>query len=142
MTAAELATSIAERLGADRLSQPLIRELQRDLGLLYYLLEPKLGWAAGTAPVRGSPICAVPGCKTDWRSGLLNYARPGNDPVWYCLEHGMPAEVGGHSVPGTLPDPAVAFALAKEMSGRWNARLALLEARAEAQPQQQPELAL
>ncbi len=100
----------------------------RDLvNLFEYLLRPREGWTT-TPYQRVNPICAEPGCKSDWRVGLINYAGAEYDPVWYCMKHQRPSssidpETGAtrmHHVAGSpLPlDPRLADAT--DMAHRWN----------------------
>ncbi len=90
-----------------------------DLDLLLFLSTPREGWKLSAPPTIHSPICAEPGCKAGWREGLINYAQPENDPVWYCKRHAFEPEVGGHAPAGTLPPVKALHDKAVEMAGRW-----------------------
>lgn len=110
-----------------------VETTQRDLNLLLYIIRGNQGWAPSASPVIGSPICSEPGCKAGWREGLINYAQPENDPVWYCIKHGRLPTVatmndkgelqsgGGHRPPGSPPELKSLHARAVEMVGRWTA---------------------
>jgi len=93
----------------------------RDLSLLLYLSEPQQGWEASPAPAVNSPICAQPSCKAGWREGLINYAHPDNDPVWFCRQHAIKIQAGGHAPPGTLLPPKLLHDKSIDMAKRWTA---------------------
>lgn len=107
-----------------------IEKLRWDLDLLEYQLQPKPGWSPREAPQVRSPVCAAPGCKAGWKQGLVNQAGPWNDPVWYCQEHEPAYRANGVSAPPASPIPAgPMLQKAREMSKRWPAFLAKLEAK-------------
>lgn len=79
-----------DQLRLEDLSQEVIEDLRDDLVLLEYLIQPRRGisLAPPTLPEIGAPVCSAAGCKAGWREGLVNFASPDRDPVWYCLLHG------------------------------------------------------
>lgn len=104
-----------------------IEDTKRQVNLLLYLSSPRQGWTVSPAPNIHAPICAAPSCKAGWREGLINFAAPENDPVWYCIKHGVIE--GGHTPPGSLPDQKVIAKTAADMLKKWAAFNVALEER-------------
>lgn len=108
-----------------------INELRWLLDLLEYQVTPKSGWISSESPQISSPVCAHPGCKANWRNGLVNQAAPWNDPVWFCQEHIPDYKVNGVSaLPGSQQPPELLLAKAEEMAGRWQQFLQRLQGEA------------
>lgn len=114
--------------------------LHFDLDLLEYMITAKSGWEVSPGPAIGNPICSEPGCKADWRAGLLNHAAAGFDPVWYCMKHVKSLE-HSHHVPGT-PERTKELMLAKarEEAAKWGSFVTRLEAEREPIPDLPPDL--
>lgn len=108
-----------------------IEQLRWKLDLLEYQITPKPGWQPGPIRQPSNPICAHPGCKAGWRTGLVNQADPSHDSVWYCQEHEPNYRVNGVSAPpGSPVPPGPLLAKATEMAERWSKFLAKLQAKA------------
>ncbi len=76
------------QLQLNQITPEVLEELRRQITLLGYLRMERIGFTASSPSQVGNPVCSAAGCKAGWKEGLVNFASPQRDPVWYCLRHG------------------------------------------------------